>query len=178
MEVGEPAGFRIRINKRRQCSAGKPGGRQLPPVWDSRVQRAGQQHDGEAIGSDAATSLRTKSMDTLGQPLVGRSWPLALLSHLQIMAGPICSQSSTFQECGACSERNICSIYLGTLSGTPPIAIAVPVILLQEQAGLVLFTVYVQIFRRQNISRKSFSEEIPHICTETSEWWRTLGCFC
>ena len=55
---------------------------------DSRVQR-GQQHDGDAIGSDAATSLRTKSMDTLGQPLVGRSWPLALLSHLEIMASPI-----------------------------------------------------------------------------------------
>ena len=57
--MGELAGFRIRINKRRQCSAGEPGGRQLPP--DSRVQRG--QHDGEAIGIDAATSLRTKSMD-------------------------------------------------------------------------------------------------------------------
>ena len=124
---------------------------------DSRVQR-GQQHDGDAIGSDAATSLRTKSMDTLGQPLVGRSWPLALLSHLEVMAGPICSQSSTFHERGACSARNICSIYLGTLSGTPPIAIAVPVILLQEQAGLVLFTacaaVQESFYCRQNLLQR------------------------
>ena len=125
---------------------------------DSRVQRGGQQHDGDAIGSDAATSLRTKSMDTLGQPLVGRSWPLALLSHLEVMAGPICSQSSTFHERGACSARNICSRYLGTLSGTPPIAIAVPVILLQEQAGLVLFTacaaVQESFYCRQNLLQR------------------------
>ena len=63
---------------------------------------------------------------------------------------------------------NICSIYLATLSGTPPIAIAARVILLENKPASY-FT------HRQYLRRKSadmmeqhmiFSEQIPLRCNK------------
>ena len=122
------------------------------------VVQLGQQHDGETIGSDAAASLHlSKWMDghtwtaISGEVVASRSlvtsrdhgWAdpyAANHQHSSLLTGV----QGKARQSEACSVMNICRIYLATLSGTPPIAIAVPVIpchLLQP--SLVLLTVQI-----------------------------------
>ena len=117
------------------------------------VVQLGQQHDGDAIGSDARLGLCISAngwMDTLvsashqSKWMDGHTWTAIsgevvasrslVTSRDHGWAAPYAanhqhSSPLTGVQGKACSVMNICRIYLATLSGTPPIAIAVPVIL-------------------------------------------------